>query len=158
MDHWECVKEFKEKGHADAVPHIVCFEIDHIYTKYEPEADSEAKAEKACNLYTSLGSLIKKNANKHSESHRYKPLYASAQIDKQISTASRISLKSKGKTLAKPSKGSEERSVAQSFKEWSTWALKKAKVVTHYGFIPLVIIIDMNSEPKLQLSQLLSPV
>ncbi|KAM0982676.1 hypothetical protein ACFX2I_015539 [Malus domestica] len=150
MDHWECVKEFKEKGHADAVPHIVCFEIDHIYTKYEPEADSEAKAEKACNF--------KKNANKHSESHRYKPLYASAQIDKQISTASRISLKSKGKTLAKPSKGSEERSVAQSFKEWSTWALKKAKVVTHYGFIPLVIIIDMNSEPKLQLSQLLSPV
>ncbi|RXH95931.1 hypothetical protein DVH24_008431 [Malus domestica] len=58
--------------------------------------------------------------------------------------ASRISLKSKGKTPTKPSKGS----VAQSFKEWSTWALKKAKVVTHYGFIPLVIIIDMNSEPK----------
>ncbi|KAB2614462.1 hypothetical protein D8674_037516 [Pyrus ussuriensis x Pyrus communis] len=71
--------------------------------------------------------------------------------------ASRISLKSKGKTPAKPSKGSEERSVAQSFKEWSTWALKKAKVVTHYGFIPLVIIIGMNSEPKPQLSQLLSP-
>ncbi|KAM1295685.1 hypothetical protein ACFX2H_015449 [Malus domestica] len=150
MDNWECVKEFKEKGHADAVPHIVCFEIDHIYTKYEPEADSEAKAEKACNF--------KKNANKHSESHRYKPLYASAQIDKQISTASRISLKSKGKTPAKPSKGSEERLVAQSFKEWSTWALKKAKVVTHYNFIPLVIIIGMNSEPKPQLSQLLSPV
>ncbi|CAN6717767.1 unnamed protein product [Malus baccata var. baccata] len=122
MNHWECVKEFKEKGHADAVPHI-----------YEPEADSEARAEKACNF--------KKNANKHSESHRYKPLYASAQIDK-----------SKGKTPAKPSKGSEERLVAQSFKDWSTWALKKAKVVTHYGFIPLVIIIDMNSEPKPQLS------
>ncbi|CAN6716470.1 unnamed protein product [Malus baccata var. baccata] len=72
--------------------------------------------------------------------------------------ALRISLKSKGKTSAKPSKGSEERSVARSFKEWRTWALKKAKVVTHYGFIPLVIIIYMNSEPKPQLSQLLNPV
>ncbi|KAM2544462.1 hypothetical protein TB1_016147 [Malus domestica] len=72
--------------------------------------------------------------------------------------ALRISLKSKGKTPVKPSKGSEEHSMAQSFKEWSTWALKKAKVITHYGFIPLVIIIGMNSEPKPQLSQLISPV
>ncbi|KAB2603802.1 mitochondrial import receptor subunit TOM7-1-like [Pyrus ussuriensis x Pyrus communis] len=63
--------------------------------------------------------------------------------------ASRISPKSKGKTPTKPSKDSEER---------ATWALKKVKVVTHYGFIPLVIIIGMNSEPKPQLSQLLSPV
>ncbi|KAM1520141.1 hypothetical protein ACFX1Z_022873 [Malus domestica] len=72
--------------------------------------------------------------------------------------ALRISLKSKGKTPAKPSKGSEERSMAQSFKELSMWALKKAKVITHYGFIPLVIIIGMNLKPKPQLSQLLSPI
>ncbi|KAM1500296.1 hypothetical protein PS1_023308 [Malus domestica] len=72
--------------------------------------------------------------------------------------ALRISLKSKGKTPAKPSKGSEERSMAQSLKELSMWALKKAKVITHYGFIPLVIIIDMNLKPKPQLSQLLSPI
>ncbi|KAB2608965.1 mitochondrial import receptor subunit TOM7-1-like [Pyrus ussuriensis x Pyrus communis] len=60
---------------------------------------------------------------------------------------SRISPKSKGKTPAKPSKGLKERS-----------AMKKAKVVTHYGFIPLVIIFGMNLEPKPQLFQLLSPV
>nr|XP_024393953.1 uncharacterized protein LOC112291134 [Physcomitrium patens] len=43
-------------------------------------------------------------------------------------------------------------------KEWPTWILKKAKTVTHYGFIPLIIFIGMNTEPKPQLSQLLSPV
>ncbi|XP_028759960.1 mitochondrial import receptor subunit TOM7-1 [Neltuma alba] len=71
--------------------------------------------------------------------------------------ASRVSLKAKGKN-SKSSKASEERSASQCLKEWSTWAMKKAKVVTHYGFIPLVIIIGMNSEPKPHLSQLLSPV
>ncbi|KAL5543425.1 hypothetical protein UlMin_007209 [Ulmus minor] len=71
--------------------------------------------------------------------------------------ASRVSLKTKGKTT-KGSKVSEEQSATQLFKEWSTWAVKKAKVITHYGFIPLVIIIGMNSDPKPQLSQLLSPV
>lgn len=65
----------------------------------------------------------------------------------------RVSMKAtKGK------KGSEERSAAECVKEWSTWAMKKAKVITHYGFIPLVIIIGMNSEPKPHLSQLLTPV
>ncbi len=43
-------------------------------------------------------------------------------------------------------------------KEWPTWILKKAKTCTHYGFIPLIIIIGMNTDPKPQLSQLLSPV
>ncbi|XP_022719838.1 mitochondrial import receptor subunit TOM7-1-like [Durio zibethinus] len=71
--------------------------------------------------------------------------------------ASRVSLKSKAKG-GKGSKGLDEKSTAQCLKEWSTWALKKAKVVTHYGFIPLVIIIGMNSDPKPQLYQLLSPV
>ena len=75
-----------------------------------------------------------------------------------ISMASRgVSLKAKGKS-SKGSKGSEERSASECLKEWTTWAIRKAKVVTHYGFIPLVIIIGMNSEPKPQLSQLLSPV
>ncbi|XP_043711945.1 mitochondrial import receptor subunit TOM7-1-like [Telopea speciosissima] len=71
--------------------------------------------------------------------------------------ASKVSLKAKGKS-AKGSKSSEDRSTAKCLKEWSTWAIKKAKIVTHYGFIPLVIIIGMNSEPKPQLYQLLSPV
>nr|DAD45839.1 TPA_asm: hypothetical protein HUJ06_004069 [Nelumbo nucifera] len=35
--------------------------------------------------------------------------------------------------------------------------MKKAKVITHYGFIPLVIIIGVNSEQKPPLSQLLTP-
>ncbi|KAK1316568.1 Mitochondrial import receptor subunit TOM7-1 [Acorus calamus] len=43
-------------------------------------------------------------------------------------------------------------------KEWTTWTMKKAKVVAHYGFIPFIIYIGMNSEPKPQLSQLLSPI
>ncbi|RCV26294.1 hypothetical protein SETIT_5G233800v2 [Setaria italica] len=43
-------------------------------------------------------------------------------------------------------------------KEWTTWTMKTAKVAAHYGFIPLVIIIGMNSDPKPSISQLLSPV
>ncbi|URE22822.1 Mitochondrial import receptor subunit [Musa troglodytarum] len=71
--------------------------------------------------------------------------------------ASKVSPKGKEKA-GKGSKASEERSAAKCDKEWSTWAMKKAKVITHYGFIPLIIIIGMNSEPKPQLYQLLSPV
>ncbi|XP_009416416.2 mitochondrial import receptor subunit TOM7-1-like [Musa acuminata AAA Group] len=74
----------------------------------------------------------------------------------RISMASNVSLKGKEKA-GKGSKSSEERS-AKCVKEWSTWAMKKAKVITHYGFIPLIVIIGMNSEPKPQLYQLLSPV
>ncbi|KAL6995342.1 protein channel tom71 [Sarracenia purpurea var. burkii] len=69
--------------------------------------------------------------------------------------ASKVALKAKGKGGSRPS---EDRSRAKYVKEWSTWTMKKAKVITHYGFIPLVIIIGMNSEPKPSLSQLLSPV
>ncbi|KAK3414681.1 hypothetical protein EUGRSUZ_H00014 [Eucalyptus grandis] len=47
--------------------------------------------------------------------------------------------------------------VAQAIKEWSRWAMNKAKVITHYGFIPVVVIIGMNSELKPHLSRLLSP-
>ncbi|XP_052198676.1 mitochondrial import receptor subunit TOM7-1-like [Diospyros lotus] len=64
--------------------------------------------------------------------------------------------KAKGKAAKRASE--EERSVAKSVKEWTNWTMKKAKVITHYGFIPLVIIIGMNSEPKPSISQLLSPV
>ncbi|XP_059634502.1 mitochondrial import receptor subunit TOM7-1-like [Cornus florida] len=71
--------------------------------------------------------------------------------------APRVALKVKDKTT-KGSKPSEEQSAARCVKEWSTWAVKKAKVITHYGFIPLVIIIGMNSEPKPSIFQLLSPV
>ncbi|KAH0450407.1 hypothetical protein IEQ34_021099 [Dendrobium chrysotoxum] len=65
--------------------------------------------------------------------------------------------KGKGKA-GKGSKGAEDASVTKRVKVWSTWAMKKAKVVAHYGFIPLIIVIGMNSEPKPHLSQLLSPV
>ena len=68
--------------------------------------------------------------------------------------ASRVSSKGKGKAA----RGSDEQSTARCVKKWSTWAMKRAKVITHFGFIPLIIIIGMNSEPKPQLSQLLSPV
>ncbi|KAM7509888.1 hypothetical protein LguiB_008763 [Lonicera macranthoides] len=36
------------------------------------------------------------------------------------------------------------------------WTLKKAKVITYYGFIPIVIFIGMNSKPKPSISQLFS--
>ncbi|GMN53566.1 hypothetical protein TIFTF001_022713 [Ficus carica] len=72
--------------------------------------------------------------------------------------ASRVSLKAKGKTSTNKGSKEEEPSAAQLLKEWTNWAAKKAKVITHYGFIPLVIIIGMNSDPKPHLSQLLSPV
>ncbi|KAL3533238.1 hypothetical protein ACH5RR_006759 [Cinchona calisaya] len=49
-------------------------------------------------------------------------------------------------------------STVKMVKDWTNWSLKKAKVATHYGFIPSIIIIGMNSEPKPSWSQLLSPV
>ncbi|KAL2481878.1 Phospholipase A2-alpha [Abeliophyllum distichum] len=79
--------------------------------------------------------------------------------------ASRVALKpAKGKNVKKAvtageeEEGSTAAAVAKFVKEWSTWTVKKAKVITHYGFIPLVIILGMNSEPKPSISQLLSPV
>ncbi|XP_057968538.1 mitochondrial import receptor subunit TOM7-1-like [Malania oleifera] len=72
--------------------------------------------------------------------------------------ASRVLATSKGKGGKGAKASSEDQSAAKRFKEWSSWALKKAKVITHYGFIPMVIIIGMNSEPKPHLYQLLSPV
>ncbi|PWZ29953.1 Mitochondrial import receptor subunit TOM7-1 [Zea mays] len=43
-------------------------------------------------------------------------------------------------------------------KEWTSWTMTKAKVVVHYGFIPLVIITGMNSNPKPSAFQVISPV
>ncbi|EFJ20952.1 hypothetical protein SELMODRAFT_59958, partial [Selaginella moellendorffii] len=43
-------------------------------------------------------------------------------------------------------------------KEWPTWAMKKLKTAVHYGFIPLIIVIGMNVEPKPHWTQLFSPV
>jgi import receptor subunit TOM7 len=64
----------------------------------------------------------------------------------------------KGKALADGAESAAE-SAARRAREWSTWAMKKAKVVVaHYGFIPVVILIGMNSEPKPRLAQLLSPI
>ncbi|KAL2932815.1 Mitochondrial import receptor subunit TOM7-1 [Bienertia sinuspersici] len=51
----------------------------------------------------------------------------------------------------------EESKTFKCVKEWTNWSLKKAKVITHYGLIPLIIYIGMNSEPKPTVSQLLSP-
>nr|ABF70136.1 translocase of outer membrane 7 (TOM7) family protein [Musa balbisiana] len=62
--------------------------------------------------------------------------------------AAKASLKGKGKA-GKGSKGSSEgSSAAKCVKEWSTWAMKKAKVITHYGFIPLIIVIAWRSDGR----------
>ncbi|CAN6971155.1 hypothetical protein IGI04_034262 [Brassica rapa subsp. trilocularis] len=70
--------------------------------------------------------------------------------------AAKASLKIKGKG----GKGSKESSSSkyEVFKDWTNWSLKKAKVATHYGFIPLIIILGMKSDPNTHLFQLLSPV
>ncbi|CAH2048311.1 unnamed protein product [Thlaspi arvense] len=71
--------------------------------------------------------------------------------------AAKGSSKQRGK--GKGSKGSSSSpSKYQLFKDWSNWSLKKAKVATHYGFIPLIIIIGMSSDPKPDLFHLLTPV
>ncbi|GAB4858853.1 hypothetical protein Ancab_010330 [Ancistrocladus abbreviatus] len=75
--------------------------------------------------------------------------------ERERETMAGVVVKRKGKGKRK---GDEESTTAKCIKDWSTWTLKKAKVVVHYGFIPLIIIIGMNSEPKPQLYQLLSPV
>ncbi|KAK4716665.1 hypothetical protein R3W88_015003 [Solanum pinnatisectum] len=77
--------------------------------------------------------------------------------------APKVMLKAKGKNTKKSAAVADEdggavTAVYTFVKDWSTWTAKKAKVITHYGFIPLVIILGMNSEPKPSLSQLLSPV
>ncbi|BAF18360.1 mitochondrial import receptor subunit TOM7-1 [Oryza sativa Japonica Group] len=46
----------------------------------------------------------------------------------------------------------------RSVRKWSTWTMKTAKVAAYYGFIPLVIVIGMNSDPKPSIGQLLSPL
>jgi len=71
--------------------------------------------------------------------------------------ASRVNSKGKGK-MGKGSKARDSRSATRVVKEWTTWVMKKTKTITHYGFIPMIIIIGMNSEPKPQLAQLLSPL
>ncbi|KAG7584661.1 Mitochondrial import receptor subunit TOM7 [Arabidopsis thaliana x Arabidopsis arenosa] len=73
-----------------------------------------------------------------------------------------LKIKGKGKGSSKGSSSSSSSSSASSkykvFKAWTNWSLEKAKVATHYGFIPLIIVIGMNSDPKPDLFQLLSPV
>lgn len=71
--------------------------------------------------------------------------------------APRVSLKSKGKGKKRGS-SEDEWMVAKRFKEVTNKTLKVAKVVAHYGFIPMVIYIGMQSEPKPTYFQLLSPV
>ncbi|KAL9690512.1 hypothetical protein QQ045_010912 [Rhodiola kirilowii] len=71
--------------------------------------------------------------------------------------ASRVSLKSKGK-MSKGGSSSDDESIAKKFKELTNKTMKVAKVVAHYGFIPLVIYVGMTSEPKPTVLQLLSPI
>ncbi|GJN18328.1 hypothetical protein PR202_gb05478 [Eleusine coracana subsp. coracana] len=75
--------------------------------------------------------------------------------------ASRPSLKPKPKGGKKSSSAADEESTSATavrlVKEWTTWTMKTTKVVAHYGFIPLIIVVGMNSEPKPTIAQLLSP-
>ncbi|CAK7345769.1 unnamed protein product [Dovyalis caffra] len=64
--------------------------------------------------------------------------------------ASRVSLKTKGKSSSgKGAKGMEEKSASQYVKEWSTWTFKKAKVITHYGFIPMLRCLSSSERTLL---------
>lgn len=42
--------------------------------------------------------------------------------------------------------------------EVPTWIVSKAKPAFHYGFIPFIIVVGMNTEPKPTWSQLLGPM
>ncbi|CAI9293815.1 unnamed protein product [Lactuca saligna] len=105
-----------------------------------------------------LGLTGKVIANLHPPRHTY---YAYQTKDRSIERgeimSSKVVLKSKGKSL-RGSKPSDDNSTSKLLKEWSTWTMKKAKAITHYGFIALVIIIGMNLEPKPSISRLLSPI
>ena len=81
--------------------------------------------------------------------------------------ASRPSLKAKPKgkggrkdsaAAAADGEATRAATAVRLVKEWTTWTMKTAKVAAHYGFIPLVIVIGMNSEPQPSISQLLSAV
>lgn len=84
--------------------------------------------------------------------------------------ASKLTLKAKGKSTMSSTNNSKiisrgggkggfsDMEIPKPLKEWPTWFLKKAKVVVHYGFIPLIIVVGMNTEPKPSIAQLLSPV
>uniref|UniRef100_A0A0E0C4X1 Mitochondrial import receptor subunit TOM7-1 n=1 Tax=Oryza meridionalis TaxID=40149 RepID=A0A0E0C4X1_9ORYZ len=79
--------------------------------------------------------------------------------------ASRPSLKpkpkAKGGRKGSPAADEEQSTAAAAVrfvKEWTTWTMKKTKVAAHYGFIPLIIVVGMRSEPRPSLAQLLSPV
>ncbi|KAG2302866.1 hypothetical protein Bca52824_031517 [Brassica carinata] len=72
--------------------------------------------------------------------------------------AAKPSLKIKGKGKGTKASSSSSSSKYELVKEWTNWSLKKAKVATQYGFIPLIIVVGMNSDPKPHLFQLLSPV
>ncbi|WOH03240.1 hypothetical protein DCAR_0522636 [Daucus carota subsp. sativus] len=78
--------------------------------------------------------------------------------------ASKLTLKAKGKSTSSSKRGGggggglSDMEIPKPLKEWPTWFLKKAKVVAHYGFIPLIIVIGMNTDPKPSIAQLLSPV
>ncbi|XP_074350921.1 mitochondrial import receptor subunit TOM7-1-like [Apium graveolens] len=85
--------------------------------------------------------------------------------------ASKLTLKAKGKSTMSSTSNNKIISrgggkggfgdmmeIPKPVKEWPTWFLKKAKVVAHYGFIPLIIVVGMNTDPKPSIAQLLSPV
>ncbi|KMZ71327.1 putative Mitochondrial import receptor subunit TOM7-1 [Zostera marina] len=69
-----------------------------------------------------------------------------------------MAFKVKGKVKSGKGTRGGSPSKVKCVKVWTTWAMKKAKLIVHWGFIPLVIVVGMNSEPKPPLSQLLSPV
>ncbi|KAL8142674.1 hypothetical protein V2J09_015706 [Rumex salicifolius] len=79
-----------------------------------------------------------------------------------IAGAMAIKLVAKGNRKAKGARRSKEEGgwgeTLKSIQEWTSWGMGKAKVAVHYGFIPLIIVIGMNSEPKPEIYQLLSPV
>jgi mitochondrial import receptor subunit TOM7 len=76
--------------------------------------------------------------------------------------ASRPSLKpkpkgGKGGKKAVDKEQSTAATAVRLVKDWTTWTMKTTKVAAHYGFIPLIIVIGMNTEPKPTIAQLLSP-
>lgn len=45
----------------------------------------------------------------------------------------------------------DQEAIEKAVKEWPTFVLQRLKVVAHYGFVPLVILVGVyTTEPKPQ--------
>ncbi|KAI4967343.1 mitochondrial import receptor subunit TOM7-1-like [Hordeum vulgare subsp. vulgare] len=86
------------------------------------------------------------------------PTRASAKQPKSGKALGRRGM-SRAEAAAAADAAARRSATAREWRVWGEWAMGAAKVVAHYGFIPLVIAVGViKSDPRPSLFQLLSPV